>query len=89
MPPDRVPIGSPSSAVKSIVVVTLFPSRMAHMLQPFPRCATPTRPSSPGDHARALHDGEPCEQAVGVVVAADREQIVEPAVADVAAGEGL
>ena len=38
---------------------------------------------------RALHDGEPCEQAVGVVVAADREQLVEPAVAHVAAGERL
>ena len=45
--------------------------------------------TSPCDHARALHDGEPCQQMVGVVVAADREQIVEAAVADVAAGEGL
>jgi hypothetical protein len=45
--------------------------------------------SSPCGHARALHDGEPCEQAVGVVVATDREQFVEPAVAHVAAGERL
>ena len=44
---------------------------------------------SPCDHARALHYGEPCQQMVGVVVAANPEQIVEPAEADVAAGEGL
>ena len=43
--PERVPIGSPSSAVKPIVVATLFPSRIAHMLQPFPRCAATTRPA--------------------------------------------
>src|SRR5512145_3115599 len=45
--------------------------------------------SSPCGHARALHDGEPCEQPVGVVLAADREELVEPAVARVAAGERL
>ena len=45
--------------------------------------------ASPCDHARALDDGEPCQQLVGVVFAADREQVVEATVADVAAGEGL
>src|SRR4029453_6204324 len=45
--------------------------------------------SSPCDHARALHDGKPREQAVGVVLAADREQIVESPIAHVAAGERL
>src|SRR5678816_1655709 len=46
-------------------------------------------PASRCDHALALHDGEPCEQAIGVIVTADREQLVEAAVAHVAAGERL
>src|SRR5688572_2237688 len=45
--------------------------------------------SSPCHHARALHDGEPRQQAVRVVVAADRKQFVAPSVAHVAAGERL
>ena len=38
------PIASPSSAVKPIVLSTLFPPLMAHMEAPLPRWATITRP---------------------------------------------
>ena len=43
--PGRVPMHSPSSAVKPIVQVDA-PARslIAHMLAPLPRCATMTRP---------------------------------------------
>ena len=37
-------MGSPSTAVKPIVLATLRPACMAHMLAPLPRCATTTRP---------------------------------------------
>ena len=47
------------------------------------------RRRSPCDHARALHYCEACQQMVGVVLAADPEEVVDSAVADVAAGEGL
>ena len=43
MLPDRVLITSPSSGVKPIVVVTLWPSSAAHNDCPPPRCATTTR----------------------------------------------
>ena len=42
--PGRVPMQSPSSAVKPRVLSTLLPSRMAQRLAPLPRCATMTRP---------------------------------------------
>ena len=38
--PDRVPIGSPSTAVKPIVEAMLRPASIAHMLDPLPRCNT-------------------------------------------------
>ena len=38
--PQRVPIASPSTAVKPIVVATLRPASIAHMLEPLPRCST-------------------------------------------------
>ena len=41
--PQRVPITSPSSAVRPIVVSMLTPSRIAHRLEPLPRCATTVR----------------------------------------------
>src|SRR4051812_35946967 len=41
--PQRVPIGSPSSAVKPMVLSTERPSRRAHMEAPLPRWATMTR----------------------------------------------
>ena len=44
--PQRVPIGSPSSAVKPIVVATDTRSRIAQAEQPLPRCATTTRPAA-------------------------------------------
>ena len=37
--PQRVPIGSPSRAVKPIVLATLAPPGAAHMLAPLPRCS--------------------------------------------------
>ena len=42
--PQRVPIGRPSTAVKPIVLATLRPPTIAHMLLPLPRCATTVRP---------------------------------------------
>ena len=42
--PQRVPIGSPSSAVKPIVLATLRPPSSAHMLAPLPRCGTTVCP---------------------------------------------
>jgi len=44
--PQRVAIGNPSNAMKLIVVSTLLPSCMAHMLDPAPRWATTTRPAT-------------------------------------------
>ena len=44
--PGRVPMHSPSSAVKPSVLSTLLPSFSAHRLAPLPRCATITRPSA-------------------------------------------
>ena len=38
--PQRVPIASPSAGVKPIVVATLRPASIAHMLAPLPRCST-------------------------------------------------
>ena len=38
-----VPIGRPSNAVKPIVVPTLLPCSIAHMLAPLPRCAMTSR----------------------------------------------
>ena len=38
--PQRVPIGSPSAGENPIVVATLRPASIAHMLDPFPRCST-------------------------------------------------
>ena len=40
----RVPIASPSSAVKPMVLSTLFPPLIAHIEAPLPRWATMTRP---------------------------------------------
>ena len=42
--PGRVPIGSPSSAVKPRVLSTLRPSRTAHIEAPLPRWAMMARP---------------------------------------------
>ena len=39
-------MGNPSAAVKPIVVATLLPALSPHMLAPFPRCATMTRPEA-------------------------------------------
>ena len=44
MAPQRVPIGSPSRGVKPIVVATLTPASIAHMLAPLPRCRTTVLP---------------------------------------------
>ena len=44
--PQRVPIGRPSTAVKPIVLATLRPPTMAHMLLPLPRWATTVRPDA-------------------------------------------
>src|SRR5262249_39480806 len=44
---------------------------------------------SPCDHAFSMHHREPRDQAVGVVVAADSEQVVQTAVPHVSADEGL
>ena len=44
--PGRVPMHSPSTAVKLIVVSTLLRPFIAHMLAPLPRWATITRPSA-------------------------------------------
>ena len=44
--PQRVPIGSPSTAVNPIVLATLRPATSAHMLLPLPRCATIVRPAA-------------------------------------------
>ena len=49
--PERVPITTPSSGVRPIVVSTLWPFRTAASEQPFPRCAV-TMAWSPG-RARA------------------------------------
>jgi hypothetical protein len=38
--PQRVPIGRPSAGVNPMVVATLRPPSIAHMLEPFPRCNT-------------------------------------------------
>ena len=53
--PQRVPIGSPSSAEKPIVVATLRPARSAQSEAPLPRCATTTRPR--GDLAAPARAG--------------------------------
>jgi hypothetical protein len=37
-------MGKPSSAVKPMVLSTLFPALIAHMEAPLPRWATTTRP---------------------------------------------
>jgi hypothetical protein len=42
--PQRVPIIKPSSAVKPMLLATLRPPCMAHMLAPLPRCMTTVRP---------------------------------------------
>src|SRR5437764_565749 len=48
--PQRVPIGRPSTAVKPMVVATLWPPRRAHRLAPLPRWAPTVRPSpAPGE----------------------------------------
>src|ERR1700754_2639240 len=47
------------------------------------------RSRSPCDHAFAVHDGEPYDQVVGVIVAADPEDVVETAIPHVAPGERL
>ena len=44
--PGRVPMHRPSTAVKLIVVSTLFRLLRAQRLAPLPRCATMTRPSA-------------------------------------------
>ncbi len=44
--PERVPIGRPSTAVKPIVVATLCPPEIAHMLAPLPRWKTTVRPEA-------------------------------------------
>ena len=56
--PGRVPMQSPSSAVKPSVLSTLLPPFSAHRLAPLPRCATMTRPV--GDVGRHLgqHRGD-------------------------------
>ena len=41
-----MPIGRPSTAVKPIVLATLRPPTIAHMLLPLPRCATTVRPAA-------------------------------------------
>ena len=43
MPPQRVPITRPSTAVNPIVLATLRPSLTAQRLAPLPRCAKTTR----------------------------------------------
>ena len=42
----RVPIGRPSTAVKPMVLATLLPPSIAHMLAPLPRCSTTVRPAA-------------------------------------------
>ncbi len=44
--PQRVPIGRPSAAVNPIVLATLRPPAIAHMLEPLPRCSTTTLPAA-------------------------------------------
>jgi hypothetical protein len=44
--PVRVPIGSPSTAVNPMVLATLRPLSIAHMLAPLPRCATTSLPAA-------------------------------------------
>jgi hypothetical protein len=44
--PHLVPIGRPSTAVKPIVLATLRPFVIAHMLEPLPRCSTTTLPAA-------------------------------------------
>jgi hypothetical protein len=44
--PQRVPIGNPSTAVKPMVVATLRPASIAHMLEPLPRWNTTVRPAA-------------------------------------------
>jgi len=44
--PGRVPIISPSSVLKPIVVPTLRPASSAHRLAPLPRWATIVRPAA-------------------------------------------
>ena len=44
--PQRVPIGSPSAAVNPIVLATLRPPCIAHMLAPLPRCSTTVLPAA-------------------------------------------
>ena len=46
MAPQRVPIGSPSTAVKPIVLATLRPPSSAHMLEPLPRWHTMVLPAA-------------------------------------------
>src|SRR5207253_4724085 len=48
-----------------------------------------TRSCSPCDHAFAVHHGEPRDQAVGVVVSTDPEEVVQTAVPHVSTGERL
>ena len=50
--PLRVPIISPSSGVRPIVVSTLFPFFTAVAEQPFPRCAVTIPWSSAGSPVR-------------------------------------
>ena len=41
-----MPIGKPSAAVKPIVLATLRPPEIAHMLDPLPRCSTMHLPAA-------------------------------------------
>jgi hypothetical protein len=41
-----VPIASPSTGVNPIVLATLRPASVAHMLDPLPRCSTIVRPAA-------------------------------------------
>jgi hypothetical protein len=51
--PERVPIARPSTAVKPIVLATLDPAFIAHMLAPLPRWRMTVFP----DAARASSPG--------------------------------
>jgi hypothetical protein len=44
----------PSMGLKSIVLVTLLPAAIAHMLEPLPRCSTTVLPSA----ARGARSGK-------------------------------
>src|SRR6267142_5214710 len=72
------------SAAVGCISVTTCVINAPPLCEPRPPCSR-----SPCDHAFPIHHSEPCDQAVGVVVTADSQEVVQTAVPHVATDERL